>query len=146
MFHAGKRHEPVHAGARKLARLLLGVVIAWPVGLAGCGFWDDFRAQDYSVKAFFVHEDPLTSFPSGHVLTYVGFYGFLAYLVAIGAEPAPLRAFGVTLLGTLVALVGPSRIQQGHHWPSDVLASYLLGTAYLLALIEVHARLSTRDR
>jgi membrane-associated phospholipid phosphatase len=83
-----------------------------------------------------------TSFPSGHVLTYVGFYGFLAYLVAIRAEPAALRVVGVSLLGTLVALVGPSRIQQGHHWPSDVLASYLLGTAYLLALIEAHARLS----
>ena len=35
------------------------------------------------------------------------------------------------LLG-LVALVGPSRIQQGHHWFTDVTASYLLGTSYVV--------------
>ena len=38
----------------------------------------------------------------------------------------------------LLALVGPSRIQQGHHWTTDVVASYLLGTAYLLALVELY--------
>ncbi|MBI1914076.1 MAG: HEAT repeat domain-containing protein [Planctomycetes bacterium] len=55
MFHAGKRHEPVHAAAGSLARLLLGLGIF----AAGCGFWDDFRARDYSIKSYFVHEDPL---------------------------------------------------------------------------------------
>jgi hypothetical protein len=64
VFHAGKRHEPVHAGATRfrgcpgLARLLLVAVMPWPF-LAGCGFWDDFRSRDYSIKSFFVHEDPL---------------------------------------------------------------------------------------
>ena len=83
-----------------------------------------------------------TSFPSGHVLTYVGFYGFLAYLVALRVDQPALRDLGTGALVGLLALVGPSRIQQGHHWPTDVAASYLLGAAYLLALIELHARLS----
>ncbi|MEZ0239233.1 MAG: phosphatase PAP2 family protein [Chloroflexota bacterium] len=79
-----------------------------------------------------------SSFPSGHVLTYVGFYGFLTYLVATQVEDETRRHAGVAALCALLALVGPSRIQQGHHWTTDVVASYLLGLAYLLALVEAH--------
>jgi undecaprenyl-diphosphatase len=87
-----------------------------------------------------------TSFPSGHVLTFVGFYGCLAYLLAVELRDGPLRGIAISFLTGLVALVGPSRIQQGHHWPTDVLASYLLGSAYLLGLVELHGRLSHLDR
>jgi membrane-associated phospholipid phosphatase len=83
-----------------------------------------------------------TSFPSGHVLTYVGFYGTLAYLLAVELGDSAFRTVAVSFLAGLVGMVGPSRIQQGHHWPTDVLASYLLGSAYLLALIELHERVS----
>lgn len=79
-----------------------------------------------------------TSFPSGHVLTYVCFYGFLGFLLAEHLEDGPLRNASVATLTGVLALVGPSRIQQGHHWTTDVLASYLLGLAYLLGLIELY--------
>ena len=79
-----------------------------------------------------------TSFPSGHVLTYVTFYGFLAFLLAEHLDDGPLRNASVASLTGLLALVGPSRIQQGHHWATDVTASYLLGLAYVLALIELY--------
>jgi undecaprenyl-diphosphatase len=75
-----------------------------------------------------------SSFPSGHTITYVGVYGFLAYLVHTLLRPVALRRVLVAGLVSLVALVGPSRIHQGHHWFTDVTASYLLGTSYLLAL------------
>lgn len=82
-----------------------------------------------------------SSFPSGHVLTYVGTYGFMAYLAHTLVEPAPLRLAVVSSLVMLVGAVGPSRIYQGHHWPTDVAASYLLGTSYLLSVIWVYRRL-----
>jgi membrane-associated phospholipid phosphatase len=44
----------------------------------------------------------------------------------------------------MIALVGPSRIHQGHHWPTDVTASYLLGTSYLLGLIALYRRVKER--
>ena len=83
-----------------------------------------------------------TSFPSGHVLTYVGFYGFLAYLLALRIEVPAIRIAAVTGLLGLIGLIGPSRVRLGHHWPTDVLASYLLGGAYVLVLVEGHARVT----
>jgi undecaprenyl-diphosphatase len=82
-----------------------------------------------------------SSFPSGHVLTYVGTYGWLAVVTDALLRPAWLRRLVVLLLGALVALVGPSRIYQGHHWTTDVAASYLLGSSYLALLVAIYRRL-----
>ena len=81
-----------------------------------------------------------SSFPSGHVLTYVGFYGFAAYLAEVLVRPVALRRTIVGALLGLVALVGPSRIQQGHHWFTDVSASYLLGTSYVVGIAALYRR------
>lgn len=81
-----------------------------------------------------------SSFPSGHVLTYVGTYGFLAYLTYTLIRPPQARwPISLGLLG-MVGLVGPSRIYQGHHWPTDVAASYLLGLTYLIGLMALYRR------
>lgn len=85
-----------------------------------------------------------TSFPSGHVLTYVGFYGYLAHQLAEHGPDATWRGPAVGALTMLLLLVGPSRIVQGHHWSTDVAASYLLGFAYLAGLIEVDERTARR--
>jgi undecaprenyl-diphosphatase len=87
-----------------------------------------------------------SSFPSGHVITYVGTYGFLAYLAHTLIRPRPLRRTVVGALLGLLALVGPSRIHQGHHWPTDVTASYLLGTSYLIVLTGLYRRAKERRR
>ena len=86
-----------------------------------------------------------TSFPSGHVLTYVPFYGFLGFLLADLLDDGPLRNLSVMTLTSMLALVGPSRIQQGHHWTTDVVASYLLGSAYLLTLIQLYHATTPKD-
>jgi len=81
-----------------------------------------------------------SSFPSGHVLTYVGTYGFMAFLVYSVVRPPYIRWPLSAGLLVMVGLVGPSRIYQGHHWPTDVAASYLLGTAYVIGLIALYRR------
>jgi membrane-associated phospholipid phosphatase len=85
-----------------------------------------------------------TSFPSGHVLIYAGIYGFLAFLLETLVRPARLRRIATSALVGLVALVGPSRIYLGHHWFTDVVASYLVGTSYLLGLAAMYRRVKTR--
>ena len=87
-----------------------------------------------------------TSFPSGHVLTYVGFYGFLGFLLAEHLRDGALRNASIATVTSVLALVGPSRIQQGHHWTTDVLASYLLGLAFLLALVQLYHATTPRSR
>jgi undecaprenyl-diphosphatase len=85
-----------------------------------------------------------SSFPSGHVLIYAGVYGFLAFLIETLVRSGPIRRIATSLLVGLVALVGPSRIYLGHHWFTDTVASYLLGTSYLLGLMAIYRRVKTR--
>lgn len=75
------------------------------------------------------------SFPSGHVVFYVVFFG----LVALYAKYLPdLTGIGRKILLTmsivLISLIGISRIYLGVHWPMDVMAGYLLGFAILGAI------------
>ena len=86
-----------------------------------------------------------SSFPSGHVLTYVGTYGFMAFLVYSVIRPPHVRWPLTAGLLTMVVVVGPSRIYEGHHWPTDVAASYLLGTAYVIGLMALYRRVKGRQ-
>jgi undecaprenyl-diphosphatase len=84
-----------------------------------------------------------SSLPSGHVLTYVGVYGWMAIMAdLLIRQPLP-RRLAVGALTSLIAAVGVSRVYLGHHWPSDVFASYLLGSSYLAALFVAYRRLRT---
>jgi membrane-associated phospholipid phosphatase len=71
------------------------------------------------------------SFPSGHVLNITAFYGFLAYLAAVSLKPAWARRVAVTVCCVLVVAIGYARVYSGEHWPTDVLAGYVLGAAWL---------------
>ena len=84
-----------------------------------------------------------TSFPSGHALIYTGVYGFLAFLIETLVRPDWLRRLAVSALVGLIAAVGPSRIYLGHHWFTDVIASYLLGASWLLVLMAAYRRVKT---
>jgi membrane-associated phospholipid phosphatase len=85
-----------------------------------------------------------SSFPSGHVLTYVGVYGWMAIMADLLIRPRRLRRLVVAALIALIAAVGPSRVYLGHHWPSDVAASYSLGSGYVAALLLIYRRLQAR--
>jgi membrane-associated phospholipid phosphatase len=79
------------------------------------------------------------SFPSGHVTSYIGIYGFAWYLVYTRVRQPWLRLPLLVVLGALVLLVSPSRVYMGRHWPSDVLASVLLGLLWLILTLGVYA-------
>jgi len=77
------------------------------------------------------------SFPSGHVASYVSFYGLLFFFAYALFARSWWRTAVLVLLGLPIGLVGLSRIYLGHHWASDVVGGYAIGLAYLLILIEV---------
>lgn len=78
------------------------------------------------------------SFPSGHVLFYTAFLGFLAFLLYTLAPRSWLRTLGIIILVTLIVLVGISRIYLGQHWPSDVMGAYLLGSLWLALTVYLY--------
>jgi undecaprenyl-diphosphatase len=81
-----------------------------------------------------------TSFPSGHVINYIGIYGTLGVILTSRLKSAALRKLVAGFIGAKIALVGPSRIYLGHHWFTDVLTSYLLGSSYVVVLSSLYKR------
>lgn len=71
------------------------------------------------------------SFPSGHALGAMVFYGFLASLVWRASERAGVRAAALIAGAVVVGAVGASRVVLGVHYPSDVVAGWAAGAAWL---------------
>ena len=75
------------------------------------------------------------SYPSGHVEWVVSFEGFVVFAVWQLVPNQFVRLAAVAAWIAHIALTSAGRIDQGLHWPSDVLASYMVGTLALLAVI-----------
>lgn len=80
------------------------------------------------------------SFPSGHVMMYTVFFGFLFFLIWMHMRPSFWRTALLAIAGAFVLLVGPSRIYLGSHWFSDVVAAYLVAIVILLFGIEFYVK------
>ena len=81
------------------------------------------------------------SFPSGHVMHYTNFFGLLIYLLATNWRSGKLRNLLIAICTALIALIGPSRIYLGAHWPSDVMAGYIYGGLWFAGLMTVYLRI-----
>jgi undecaprenyl-diphosphatase len=84
------------------------------------------------------------SFPSGHVMFYLGFFGFIWFLAFSLLKPSIKRSLVLVFFGILIVLIGASRIYLGQHWASDVLGAYLLGTLTLVVTIQFYRWGKTR--
>jgi membrane-associated phospholipid phosphatase len=84
------------------------------------------------------------SFPSLHATAAMALYGFLIAML-FAAPSGKRRVVYVWLLGILILLIGTSRLYLGVHYPSDVLAGYILGLAFVLAGV-MTARFLAKDR
>lgn len=85
------------------------------------------------------------SFPSGHVMSYVAFFGLLFSLGLILFRRDRWWHYALLIIpGAFVVLVGPSRIYLGDHWASDVLGGYLFGGLLLGISLWIYIRLKER--
>jgi len=78
------------------------------------------------------------SFPAGHVQIYVPLFGFLAFISYTVIQRSWQRTLALWASLTAIALVGPSRVHTGEHWPSDVLGGYFLGSLWLWLTVKLY--------
>ncbi|MCM3003443.1 phosphatase PAP2 family protein [Priestia koreensis] len=67
------------------------------------------------------------SFPSGHAMNSMSFFGFILVLILYYQKRSVGRALACILLGIIIFLIGLSRIYVGVHFFTDVLAGFALG-------------------
>lgn len=77
------------------------------------------------------------SFPSGHSIMSMIFYGLLIYYVIKFVNKKWLKTFLVATLSLIIFSVGLSRIYLGIHYATDVVGAYLLGIIYLIIFIKL---------
>lgn len=77
------------------------------------------------------------SFPSGHSMCSLAFYGFLLYLLIRSNGGFHFKLFGSIIICALIILIGVSRIYLGVHYSSDVIAGFALALAYLIVFTDI---------
>lgn len=78
------------------------------------------------------------SFPSGHSMVSMAFYGIIIYLVYKNVSNKYLKWILIILLSLLMLSIGFSRIYVGVHYFTDVAGGFLLGLAYLIIYINIY--------
>jgi membrane-associated phospholipid phosphatase len=85
------------------------------------------------------------SFPSGHVMSYVAYWGLLfTFGIILFRGARWWRTSLIAISALIVVLIGPSRIYLGDHWASDVLGAYMIGGALLGITLWIYLKLKER--
>lgn len=78
------------------------------------------------------------SFPSGHALNSLVLAGVVVYLLLRRQRSAAARWFTAIAAVMFVVAMGLSRVYLGLHWLTDVLVAWVLGAAWLTAVVTAH--------
>lgn len=78
------------------------------------------------------------SFPSGHSMISVAFYGLVIYFVYKNINNKYLKWALISLLSLLILTIGFSRIYVGVHYFTDVVGGFFLALAYLIVYIYIY--------
>ena len=85
------------------------------------------------------------SFPSGHSMVSMAFYGYLIYLIYKYVKNKYIKWISIIILSILICLIGISRIYLGVHYTSDVLGGFLVSISYLVIYISAVNKFLIKD-
>lgn len=88
------------------------------------------RPTDYRII-----EETGYSFPSGHSMISMAFYGYLIYLIYKYVKNKYIKWISIVLLSILICSIGVSLIYLGVHYTSDVLGGFFISISYLIIYI-----------
>lgn len=77
------------------------------------------------------------SFPSGHSLTAMAFYGLIIWFIYKSNFPKQSKIIYISLFSFIIFLVGISRIYLGVHFFTDVLGAFCFSSAFLIIYTSV---------
>jgi len=86
------------------------------------------------------------SFPSGHAIMSVTFYGLIIYIVWQTIPDRLLKNLLIIALILLIVLIGYSRVYLRVHYASDVLAGFIIGLLWLTISLSVLQRIEKYSR
>jgi membrane-associated phospholipid phosphatase len=86
------------------------------------------------------------SFPSGHALMSVTFYGLLIYIIYKTVKTVAIKWTIISLLIFLIIIIGFSRIYLRVHYTTDVIAGFSVGFLWLVFAIYLLNRMERYSR
>lgn len=85
------------------------------------------------------------SFPSGHVMAYMAYFGLLfSFGIILFRRDRWWHYLFLIIPAAFVVLIGPSRIYLGDHWATDVLGGYLISIALISIALFIYLKLKER--
>ena len=86
------------------------------------------------------------SFPSGHSMMSMAFYGMLIFLIFKYVKNTTLKWTLIVILTILLSTIGITRIYLGVHYPSDVIGGFLVSLTYLFILTEIYNKVKIEEK
>ena len=91
--------------------------------------------QRHRPTEYRIIEETGYSFPSGHSMISMAFYGYLIYLIYRYVKNKYIKWSSIAILSILICAIGVSRIYLGVHYTSDVLGGFFISISYLIIYI-----------
>lgn len=127
-----------------LSLIFLFIKKRWPIALVSTSLIS--VAFNQGIKNIVKRPRPLRlrlieesgySFPSGHAMGSMAFYGFVILLISKSKINKYFKMVLILILSVLILLIGVSRVYLGVHYPSDIVGGFILSMALTLKCFDV---------